>query len=291
MNRDQFLVVFTDLDGTLLDHRTYAFDAARSTLDQLARDGVPVILCSSKTRAEIEHLRAQLSLPHPFISENGGAVFVPDGYFPFPHGAARRWPDYRVIEFGRPYHELVSALHTTAEAVRIPVAGFSDMTVEEVGRLCGLSLLQARLAKLREYDEPFQILDPSPRSRSRLLRILHRRGLRCTRSSRFEHLTGATDKGVAVAALRRLYERAVEEPIVTIGLGDSLSDLPLLRAVDIPIIVDNQDAAASDRLLRKVPTARLTNKQGPRGWAEAIDGALETLQVKAMPNWQHAAAG
>jgi mannosyl-3-phosphoglycerate phosphatase len=165
------------------------------------------------------------------------------------------------------------------------------MSVEEVARVCGLPLLQARLAKLREYDEPFRLLDPSPQARSRLLRALHRRGLRCARSSRFEHLTGRTDKGVAVAALRGLYERAVEEPLVTIGLGDSLSDLPLLRAVDIPIIVDNQDAGASDRLLRKVPTARLTDNQGPRGWAEAITGALEMLQVKAMPNWQHAAAG
>src|SRR5512146_373029 len=291
MANRRFLVVFSDLDGTLLDHDTYSFQAARAALEELARARVPLVLCSSKTRAEIEQLRPQLALGHPFISENGGALFVPEGYFPFATGGVRRWPACEAIEFGTPYHALVTALREAADTLRIPVVGFSDMSVEEVARLCGLPLLQARLAKLREYDEPFRIIDPSPRTRSRLLRALHRRGLRCTRSSRFEHLTGRTDKGVAVAALRALYERAVEEPVVTIGLGDSLSDLPLLRAVDIPIIVDNQDAGASDRLLRKVPTARLTDKQGPSAWSEAISTALERLQVKAMPSWQQAAAG
>ncbi len=291
MANGRFLVVFSDLDGTLLDHDTYSFQAARAALDQLARARVPLVLCSSKTRAEIEQLRPQIGTGHPFISENGGGLFVPDGYFPFAPGGVRRWPACEAIEFGTPYHAVVAALHETADALRIPVVGFSDMSVEEVARLCRLPLLQARLAKLREYDEPFRILDPAPRTRSRLLRALHRRGLRCTRSSRFDHLAGSTDKGVAVVALRALYERAVDETVVTIGLGDSLSDLPLLRAVDMPIIVDNQDAGASDRLLRKVPTARLTAESGPAGWAEAIGSALEKLQVKAMRCWQHAAAG
>ncbi len=280
-----FLVVFSDLDGTLLDHDSYSFDAARSALERLAGQGVPVILCSSKTRAEIERLRPQLGLHHPFISENGGALFIPDGYFPFALDASRRLPTCQAIEFGTPYHELVNALHEGAETQRIPVKGFSDMSIQEVGQICRLPLLHARLAKLREYDEPFQILDPSPSARSRLLRVLHRRGLRSTRRSRFEHLTGRNDKGVAAAMLRSLYERATGERVTTIGLGDSLSDLALLRAVDIPIIVENHEAQASARLLRKIPTARLTNGEGASGWAEGIGVALADVQVKAMPSW------
>ncbi len=280
-----FLVVITDLDGTLLDHDTYACDAARDTLDLLARTGVPVVLCSSKTQAEIAAVQRELGIRHPCISENGGALFIPDNYFPFLPGIVRRVHNGVALEFGSPYSDVVAALQVVASRLRTTVVGFNDMSIEQVAEECHLSLAQARLAKLREYDEPFQILDPSPSARSRLLRVLHRRGLRSTRSSRFEHLTGRNDKGVAAAMLRSLYERATGERVTTIGLGDSLSDLALLRAVDIPIIVENHEAQASARLLRKIPTARLTNGEGASGWAEGIGVALAAVQVKAMPSW------
>src|SRR5215211_6339369 len=96
-------VVFSDLDGTLLDHETYAFDAARPALDRVERDGIPLVLCSSKTRAEIEPLRAELRNRHPFVSENGGAVFIPAGYFPFDVDDVEPRGDYLVVKIGDPH--------------------------------------------------------------------------------------------------------------------------------------------------------------------------------------------
>jgi len=75
------LVVFSDLDGTLLDHDTYSFDDARPALERLGHAGVPLVLCTSKTRAEVEPLREALDNDSPFIVENGGAIMIPDGYF------------------------------------------------------------------------------------------------------------------------------------------------------------------------------------------------------------------
>ena len=49
------LVIFTDLDGTLLDGNTYAFDAATEALDAARSHQIPVVLVSSKTRAEMSH--------------------------------------------------------------------------------------------------------------------------------------------------------------------------------------------------------------------------------------------
>ena len=88
---DAALIVLSDLDGTLLDHTTYAFDAARAALERLRDARVPLVLCTSKTRAEVEPIRAALRNTHPFIVENGGGVCVPVGYFPFEiDGAERR---------------------------------------------------------------------------------------------------------------------------------------------------------------------------------------------------------
>jgi predicted mannosyl-3-phosphoglycerate phosphatase (HAD superfamily) len=75
------LVVFTDLDGTLLDHQTYSFQAARPMINKLLRLGIPIVINTSKTRAETEILSRRLKLNHPFIVENGGAVFIPEGCF------------------------------------------------------------------------------------------------------------------------------------------------------------------------------------------------------------------
>jgi len=266
---DAGLVVFTDLDGTLLDHETYSYSPAEEALDLLERKRIPLILCSSKTRAEIELIQLDLRLRHPFISENGGAIFMPRAYFPITPEGVRSVEGYEVIEFGAPYWQLVDPLHRISTELGIRVVGFSDMSVEEVAQDCKLSPMEARLAKMREYDEPFRILGFSPAARSRLLDALHEAGLRCTRGGRYYHVTGVTDKGLAIRTLKSLYAQAWGT-VVTVGLGDSLNDVSLLREVDIPVIVRNPAAGATGRLFRKVPTARLTKAPGPRGWNEAI---------------------
>ena len=80
------LLVFTDLDGTLLDHHSYSWAPASQALSRIAKRDIPLILSSSKTRGEILKLRRQLHNRHPFIVENGSAVYVPAGYFKHPVG-------------------------------------------------------------------------------------------------------------------------------------------------------------------------------------------------------------
>jgi mannosyl-3-phosphoglycerate phosphatase len=263
------LVVITDLDGTLLDHETYSHSAAQEALDLVERQRIPLILCSSKTRAEMELIQTDLRLRHPFISENGGAIFVPRGYFPLSLEGTRSIEGYVAIEFGAPYWRLVEALHRISAGLRVRVVGFSDMSVEEVTQDCQLSPMEARLAKQREYDEPFRILGSSPAARSKLLAALHQAGLRCTKGGRYYHVTGVTDKGLAIRKLKSLYAQSWGK-VLTVGLGDSLNDLPLLQEVDIPIVVRNPAAGATTRLLRKIPTARISSAPGPRGWNEMV---------------------
>jgi mannosyl-3-phosphoglycerate phosphatase len=269
MNGTRKLVVFTDLDGTLLDHQTYSFAEAGEALDLLARQRIPVVLCSSKTRAEIELLQQDLKLAHPFISENGGGLFVPRGYFPFSLPRSRQVSAFDVVEFSKPYAYLIDVLHRVSRSLGIEVVGFSDMSTEQVARECKLSLAEARLAKLREYDEPFRVVDPNGTAGARLFEALQKQGLRCTSGGRYHHLTGAHDKGAAVRTLRQYYEAAWGK-IRSVGLGDGLNDASLLREVDVAIVVPNPAAGATTRLLREVPRARLAAATGPRGWNDAV---------------------
>lgn len=265
---DARLAVFTDLDGTLLDHATYSFDDARPALTHLKRAGIPLVLCTSKTRAEVEPLRALLENDAPFIVENGGGVFIPKDYFPFELDAkagtrVERRADYLVLPIGAPYQELVAALARASFESGIRVRGFADMTDQAVASATGLPIDEARRARQREFDEPFTVIDSA--GTDALLAAVTRQGKRWTAGGRFHHITGG-DKGMAVQVLTGLYRRHLGA-LTTVGLGDAPNDAELLRAVDIPIIVSSPVA---ETLARLVPNARVTGAPGPVGWNEAV---------------------
>lgn len=71
------LLVFSDLDGTLLDANDYDWSPAQPALDRLANAGIPLVLSSSKTAAEMAWLQAAMGLHLPAIVENGAAVVLP----------------------------------------------------------------------------------------------------------------------------------------------------------------------------------------------------------------------
>jgi predicted mannosyl-3-phosphoglycerate phosphatase (HAD superfamily) len=142
------------------------------------------------------------------------------------------------------------------------------MSVQDVANDCRLSLAQARLATLREYDEPFRMVDANPAVQGRLYQGLHRAGFRCFTHEAYHHATGVTDKTESVRTLTSLYRRQFHE-VLTLGLARDPDELGLLQAVDVPVVILS-DAANAARLLRKVPTARLADNGSPRAWRKTI---------------------
>jgi mannosyl-3-phosphoglycerate phosphatase len=265
------IILFTDLDGSLLDQSTYSADPAREALCYIKELGLPLVFCSSKTRAEVEYWRTRLSNRHPFIVENGAALFVPHGYFPEPFHTPVNRNSYGVIEFSAPYAQLVETLQLASQETGCRVRGFHDMSPEEISFRCGLPLQQARLAKMREYDEPFEILDPF---RDELLEAIEARGKHCTRGGRFYHIVGVNNKAHGVCLLTSHFERTYSE-IITVGLGDGMNDVDFLRFVDLPVIVRS---SAARELKSQLSRARVTDLAGPAGWNQAV---LEILDEHA----------
>jgi len=267
------ILVFSDLDGTLLDHQSYSFEAARPALLLLQEKGIPLVLCSSKTRAEIEPIRAELANTDPFISENGGAVFIPEGYFAHELPSARGESEYRVLELGTPYPRLRKVISELQERLPGQVRGFGDLAVEEVAELTGLSRREAALAKKREYDEPFLLADPA--SLGIIRETAGATGLKITQGGRFFHLTGDNDKGKAIRLLRTIYTKGEDRSLKTIGLGDSPNDLPLLENVDFPVLVQ-KPGGGYDPSIRLSHLIRAPG-EGPDGWRAAVLDLLGRL--------------
>jgi mannosyl-3-phosphoglycerate phosphatase len=259
-------IVLTDLDGTLLDAHTYDWSPARDALASLAAADVPLMLCTSKTRAEIEILRRELDNHHPFSVENGGAVYLPFGYFATTPSEVRRRDGYDVLELGTPYPALVTGLKAAAHAARVTVRGWHEMDLDEVAERCGLPVDAARRAMQREFDEPFVLVDERPEVVARLALAVTTLGYRLTRGDRFFHITGPHDKAAAAHRVVALYRRAMGG-VRVVAVGDAPNDAGMLALADVAVVISSPHAAALKAL---VPTACITRQPGPAGWNEAI---------------------
>ena len=67
-------LIFTDLDGSLLDRDTFKFDEIKDYLKKLLSKGIFIIPNTSKTEKEILEFNNELGSNLPYISENGAAI-------------------------------------------------------------------------------------------------------------------------------------------------------------------------------------------------------------------------
>lgn len=265
------LIVFTDLDGTFLDHDTYSFDPVLETFLELKKRNIPVIIVTSKTRTEVDVLRGPLSWNDPFIVENGAAVFFPPGHAPGPVPDSVPIEGYQAKVFGKRYADVRSFLALHRQTFKI--TGFADMTIRRVSEITGLGLEEAARAMSREFTEPFL----AEESLEVFAELARRKGLKITRGGRFYHLMGAEqDKGRAVEwMIRRYVEWEPGSEMMSVGLGEGENDLSFLRRVDLPVLVRRLDGSHVEGL--EVPNCVKTEKIGPSGWAEAIGNLLTRL--------------
>lgn len=259
-------IIFTDLDGTLLDHHTYSFEKAKEALVFTKENKIPVIICTSKTQAEIEVYREKMNNNDPFIPENGGAVIIPKNYFKSLLDKEKN--HYIIVELGTPYHIITNALSELKKTTRATIRGFSDLTPEEISTLTGIDIDSAKRAKKRSYSEPI-IIEGSLGVIHDIKKKVSSLGLNFMEGGRFHHIFGSTtDKGKAVNILIRMYKEDTKEPITTIGIGDSLIDLPMLKTVDIPIIVKKFSGNYDGRI--HISNLVYADGIGPEGWNKAI---------------------
>lgn len=262
-------VVFSDIDGTLINFTTYGYEVTAVSVRRLLATGIPLVLCSSKTRSEQAALRQALRIPDPFIVENGSAIVVPRGYFTTPFEFQRQVDDELVIELGVPAAAIRTALTQIRAALGMSFLGYADMTVAQVSAATGLDAAAAARACDREYSET--IVSPlTPPALARLQEALAERGLTIVSGGKFHTVMGAqSNKGTAVTHLTDLFRRELG-PVTTIGLGDSANDRPLLAAVERPFLVQKPGGTWQPMDL----DVQRVQGVGPRGWRNVIDNLL-----------------
>ena len=236
------IVIFTDLDSTLLHGKSYSWQGASGALSLLRDMGASLVMVSSKTCAEMKQYYQELGFDDPFVTENGGAIFfgsssTPVGFRTIQTRALSDRNDlrFRYIPLGKPYIQLVQELDAISRVAQVRTRGFSCMTPQEVAELTGLSIEQTRSACHRDFDEPF-LIHGNSQDVQRLERVARRCGLKIERGGRFWHLFGHEGKGQAVSILKEMFKEQFGE-IFCIGLGDSPNDMSFLNLMNLSFLM------------------------------------------------------
>ncbi|PLW81674.1 mannosyl-3-phosphoglycerate phosphatase [Kineobactrum sediminis] len=272
------LLVFSDLDGSLLDHHSYDFDAALGQLEALDRAGIPLILATSKTRAEIEPLRRRLGNCHPFIAENGAAVFVPEGYFPVtPEDTLRRF-GYCVRTFAAPRDYWLTLLDEVGCRFPGEFIGFQAAGVDGIATMTGLDATAAAGANQRDYSEPVRWLGSEAR-RQEFVAALVDAGARVQQGGRFMAVSGDCDKGQALRWLRNVFLAQHPARVVhDLAIGDSGNDRDMLEVAETALLI--RSPVHPFPALQRKEGVWHSEAMGPGGWAEGVERWLQRYHIE-----------
>lgn len=271
-------LIFTDLDGSLLDHYTYSFKPASESLKQLAVMKIPVIPNTSKTRAELLELRRMLALCDPFIVENGAAVYLPQDIglknieeLPVSDG-------YSYKAFSKPRRHWLEKISLLAPELQIKFHGFSTMSVEDVVEATGLSTENAELAMARDYNEPASWTGTEA-EKDIFITLMQQQGAVVVEGGRFLHVGDLTDKGSAMSWLTELYQRQFpEKRVLSIALGDGNNDKDMLENADMAVVIKSP-VHPYPQVTRR-DQIYFTKNPGPTGWVEGLTHFLQQLNLK-----------
>lgn len=247
------LLVFTDLDGTLLND-AYTFAGAEGALAYLAEQKIPLVLATSKTRAELTDLAARLPGVPGLIFENGAGITCPG-----PEGP-------QTTLYGPGYPALLNILQTLGP-VAAPFEGFTALGAARVGALTGLTPDAVALAMAREASEPGCFHgDGAALARFRAALAAH--GLRAVHGGRFLHVMPQRDKVDGLRTLAALLAPGAP----TLALGDGENDRAMLEAATFAVVMPRKDGT---RLaLKRTEGVTIAPAPGPRGWGPAVLASL-----------------
>lgn len=268
-------VVFTDLDGTLLDHDTYRPDAVLPAVRALEARGIPIVMATSKTFDEVLCYQRLLSQPRPLIIENGGAICFPEGFAAPATGDERR-NGYLIRQFPPGQAFIVAAVERIRAELDARFDSFHERDAAWVAAVTGLDRASAQAARQRRNSLPLRWRDTGAKLR-RFREAVARAGLHLQQGGRFLHVQGAGDKAVAMQQVLAEFEaRGLADPVV-VAFGDSPNDQGMLEAADIAVVVSRPDG--SHLALNRRDGIILTRAVGPAGWAEAVEILLGPVKV------------
>ena len=259
------VVIFTDLDGSLLHRDTFKFDSIKDYIKSLINSGIIIIPNSSKTEKEIEKFNEELGVELPYISENGSAI----------HGLNlinQNFPNEIILS--RKKEELLKILNEkTPEKLLNKFVQISKLSKKEQEKIFGQKDDKLKDALQRKYTLPL-LFNGNNSEKNKLLKVLSYNSLSLQEGGRVLNLCDNINKIKSMNRVIKILKKT-EDKIKTIAVGDNYNDLEMLKNCDVPCLVFN-DQFKMDKI--NIDNLIFSNKPSPEGWADVIKMALEKIE-------------
>ena len=260
------LIIFTGLDGILLPIEENDCEPVAITVKQLQQQHIPLVPVTNNTRAEVEALFQKIAFNAPFVVEGGSGIFIPQDNQQFKISDTDTIDNYHIYQLGCTYTEARAALKVVQEEISKILRGFGDLDEANIQTMMGVSSAAARRAKSREFSEYF--LTPSRLEISKLQTVAQEYGFQIVTEGKLSLVMGGgASPAKAVSWLKENYQTSQPEKLVTVGIGSTEKDLPMLEAVDIPIVVPTSGEINPNLASKNWEVATV---RGSLGWINAI---------------------
>ena len=256
--------VVSDVDGTLMDH-SYDLTPASETIKVLQKLNIPVILCTSKTAAEVRVIREELNLNDPYIVENGAAIY----------GESLEKVNGKII-LGKKYEILEEILDLISKEIDYKLIPLNNLTDLEATELTGLKGNSLTLMRDRHWSMPF--LNPPSFLEERINICCKKFKVDIFRGNRMSHLLSInSNKGKAINALKKYSNN---QNIKIIGMGDSPNDFPLLLNSDIRVVIPGIDGPNLE-LIDQLKDLKfiLASEPNGYGWKNEINKLINKREL------------
>ena len=260
------ILIFTDLDGSLLDKETFKFDVIKDYFKELVRNGIIIIPNSSKTEAELLDFNEQNNLDLSFITENGSSI----------HGLNKihhNLPDKIIIsrtinEIRNVYEENISL------DFKNKITNILELETEKQQKILGLPLNKINLAINRDYSLPIKF-NGTEIEKNEFIKIMKNSGLTVQTGGRIINVCDNVNKSKAMSKALQLIRKQFDDEIITIGVGDNENDIEMIKQTDYPCLVKNDNFDSS---LINIDNLIKSSEPSPLGWADVIKTAIQKIE-------------
>ena len=255
------ILIFTDLDGSLLHRDTFKFDEIKNYLKKLLKQGIFIIPNTSKTEKEILEFNKELGVSLPYISENGAAINGLDLL-------NSNLPKELILS--REKDNLTKIFEKTVPVdLQNKCKWLNEMDKKKQSLIFGLVNEKLKMALDRKYTIPF-IFEGNKSEKNELHKIVKNNSLALQEGGRVINLTDKVNKAKALNVFVRFFKKN-NKNVKTIAVGDNYNDLDMLKTSDFPCLVFNDKFTLDEIPINNLIT---TNKPSPEGWTDVIKMAL-----------------
>jgi D-glycerate 3-kinase len=249
----------------------------------LDHQGVPAVWLSSRSRLHFDEPRRKLGHIHPFITEDGCAIYLPEGYFHLsPESGVPRAQKIATLRLGRftciPIAEILpaasEALETLSADAGLPVVTLRSLSPRELVQNTGLAQREAALSRQRDFDDLFFFAGVSDKDVERFLAEGRQRKLQFRQHGVLWSIAIGASVQRCIRELSKLYDRALRYHAHTVGIATEDQASSLFPFCEHTILLGDDTSGPSSANSRGSSSAQRLALHDPDVWSHLLTACI-----------------